>query len=434
MIRSFLKKLFCVLTISSVLIVLVLVFLIYVEFFRFGSFGHPNDVRGDGARHADRMPQWSSDGDTIAVNIGGSIYAVSTDGGELWQIPEEGRGEYGEYSPSLSPDGRVAYSIYYRYDGGPLRALFGDDNGYYIETVDIDGTGVKRLTSVGRYNASSIPVWLPDGSGIAFKTDEYIRGDDVSRQVVRWETMAPDGSGRRILKSPGRFDRVSWANRSQRVAYATESEDGSAYTISTVRWDGTDEITVAEVDELGKNGWVSVPEWSHADDRIYFVTYQRVAGTLDYGSKLYSVASDGSDLRVVSDLGEGFDVHEVAVSPDGAELLFVNRDISQEGYYGVYLMNTDGADLRNLTGSYDFTNDIASHGGGGSAPYVSWSPDGSRIAVFYRNDHPIIDGRRLVLFTMARDGSDIRALITGIPPQLGHGELLQPAEDPAEAE
>ena len=432
MIRSFLKKLFCVLTISSVLIVLVLVFLIYVEFFRFGSLiGHPNDIRGDGARYADRTPRWSSDGDTIAVNIGGSIYAVSTDGGELWQIPEEGRGEYGEYSPSLSSDGRVAYSIYYRYDGGPLRALFGDDNSYYIETVDIDGTGVKRLTSVGRYNASSSPVWLPDGSRIAFKTNEYIRGDDVSRQVVRWETMAPDGSDRRILKSPGRFDRVSWANRSQRVTYAAESADGNAYTISTVRWDGTDEITVAEVDELGKNGWVSVPEWSHADDRIYFVTYQRVAGTLDYDSKLYSVASDGSGMPVIIDLGGWGAYTGFHLSPDGSELLFAKRD-------GVYLMNTDGTNLRNLTGGHDFLNNktfVEGYSPPGVAPYyASWSPDGSRIAVLNHGVIPVVDGRSLRLFTMARDGSDIRALITGSPPGPGHGELLQPAEDPAVAE
>ena len=371
-------------------------------------------------------PQWSSNGEAVLVDIHfyntdpvsidgiydlsiDGIYDLSIDGDELRYIVDG-------YSPSLSRDGRVTYGKYE--DGGRIFDFWSDEEGHYVETVNRDGSDVKRVGKAG--NRISNPVWSPDGSRIAFFADEHgltiakSDGSDVSR------------SNNFIKEWRGR-----WSNDGERVAaLATRHENRSTHMLVNVSQDTTDTIVIAE--ESGDEPMISLPDWSPSDDRLYFARKDRTTPT--WTTKMYSVNIDGSDLRVVSDLGEGFDVHEVAVSPDGAELLFVNRDISQEGYYGVYLMNTDGADLRNLTGSYDFTNDIASHGGGGSAPYVSWSPDGSRIAVFYRNDHPIIDGRRLVLFTMARDGSDIRALITGIPPQLGHGELLQPAEDPAVTE
>ena len=416
--RNWLRYLRC--TIIVIIVILVVLFIIVVTALNNVpiDFGHDGEAELERHRQsvqlrfANRTPRWSSDGETIAVNIGDSIYAVSTDGKDLRRIPEKKSSEskYGEFAPTLLNDGRVAYRLYLDHgileeNVGGLFDFITDPDGNYIESAKLDGTDVKRVAYTG--DLISNPFSSPDGSRIAFFTSEH-----------GLTTTESDGSDVRRTDSDLIGWTGRWSNDGQRVAVLTTDYEGIPALVN-IRSDGTDAIVIAK--GLGDTPVISLPDWSPSDDRMYFA--KKDQATPPWPTKLYSVNSDGSGLRMIADLGIGFDNKEVAVSPDGSELLFAKSD-------GVYLMNTDGTDLRSLTGSYGFTNGIASHGGGGSAPYVSWSPDGSRIAVFYRNDHPIIDGRRLVLFTMARDGSDIRALITGYPPQLGHGELLQPAEDP----
>ena len=393
----------------------------------------------DATQSADRTPRWSSDGQTIVVNISDYIYAVSADGDEFWRIPKKTSADrkYGEYSPSLSPDGRVAYRLYLEEDSIGFFELITDDEGNYIESAKLDGSDVKRVAYTGKLPSN--PVFSPDGSRIAFKTLEHERipGELGSRPVILWKTMAPDGSDKRILKSPGRFDRVEWSNYSRRVAYVEESEDGSGYTVSSVRWDGTDERTVAEVSKSDAYRRITRPTWSPTDNRIYFAVKDEVVGTPFVDAvKLYSVASDGSGMRLIADLGETSINSGPHLSPDGSEFLFVNER-------GVYVMNKDGTNLRNLTSSHDFTNDrifISYSDYALISPYYAyyalWSPDSSRIAVFYLGYYPIIDDRVVALLTMARDGSDTRALIVHEDGMFrsGNGELLQPEEDPAGAQ
>ena len=408
----------------TIIVILVVLFILVVIAFNNVpiDFGHDGEAERERHRQsaqlrfANRTPRWSSDGETIAVNIGDSIYAVSTDGKDLRRIPEKKSSDskYGEFAPTWLNDGRVAYRLYLddsilEDNVGGLFDFITDPDGNYIESAKLDGSDVKRVAYTG--DLISNPFSSPDGSRIAFFTSEH-----------GLTTTKSDGSDVRRTDS----DLIGWAGRwsndGRRVAVLTTDYEGIPALVN-IRSDGTDAIVIAK--GLGDTPVISLPNWSPSDDRMYFA--KKDQATPPWPTNLYSVSSDGSGLRMIADLGIGFDNEEVAVSPDGSELLFAKRD-------GVYLMNTDGTNIRNLTSGYDFTDDIASHGGGGSAPYVSWSPDGSRIAVHNHGVIPRVDGRKLRLFTMARDGSDIRALITGIPPQLGHGELLQPAEDPAVTE
>ena len=362
-------------------------------------------------RSVDSTPQWSSDGQTIAVNIDDSIYTVSADGEDLRQVPKKRSTEskYGEFSPTLLNNGRVAYRLYLE-DNVGFFDLIRDPEGNYIESAKLDGSDVKRVAYTGELISN--PISSPDGSRIAFFTREH-----------GLTTTKSDGSDMRRTDS----DLIGWAGRwsndGQRGAVLTNDYEGVPALVN-IRSDGTDPIVIAK--GLGDTPVISLPDWSPSDDRLYFA--KKDQATPPWPTKLYSVNSDGSDLRMIADLAVGFDTKEVDVSPDGSELLFAKRD-------GVYLMNTDGTNIRNLTSGYDFTNDFVHVDGLAiSGNYASWSPDGSRIAVFYQDQYPIIDGHVVVLFTMARDGSDIRALITGYPPGPGHGELLQPEEDPAVAE
>ena len=387
------------------------------------NFGHDGEAelerhrQSAQLRFADRTPQWSSDGQTIVVNIDDSVYAVSADGMELRRIPEKRSADskYGEFSPTWLNEGRIAYRLYLDHgiledNVGGLFDFITDPDGNYIESAKLDGTDVKRVAYTG--DSISNPIASPDGSRIAFFTSEH-----------GLSTAKSNGSDIRYSKNLLHGSEATWSDDGQSIALLVYSEAKQTHAVKTMRWDGTDVRTAVKFES--QKPVLSSLEWSPDNETIYFKRSDRI-DPASFLIRLYPVNSDGSGLRVMP-----FAASEVAVSPDGSALLFAEHD-------GVYIVNTDGTNLRNITSGYDFRSDVVYTNDGplvrSYVGYASWSPDGSRIAVFYQDQYPIIDGHVVVLFTMARDGSDIRALITGYPPGPGHGELLQPAEDPAVTE
>ena len=403
-----------VITLAVVLVVLrtCMLFTYSIENFEIGDVGAYEQIeRMQIERSVYRTPQWSSDGSTIAVNIDDSIYAVSTDGKDLRRIPEKKSAEskYGEYSPTMLNDGRVAYRLYLE-DNVGFFDLIVDDEGNYIESAKLDGTDVKRVAYTG--DLISNPIASPDGSRIAFFTSEH-----------GLTTAKSDGSDVRYSNNPIHGSEATWSGDGQSIALLVYSEAKQTHAVKTMRWDGTAVRTVVKFES--KEPVLSSLELSPDNETIYFKRSDRI-DPASFLIRLYSVNNDGSGLRMMP-----FAASEVAVSPDGSELLFAKSD-------GMYLINTDGTNLRNITSGYDFRSDVVYTNDGplvrSYVGYASWSPDGSRIAVLFNSTYPVIDGHVVVLFTMARDGSDIRALITGYPPGPGHGELLQPAENPAVTE
>jgi Tol biopolymer transport system component len=75
-------------------------------------------------------------------------------------------------------------------------------------------------------------------------------------------------------------------------------------------------------------------------------------------------------------------------SPDGKQIAFSMVDKSN-GNFNIFVVNTDGTGLKNLTDAPRFSADPA------------WSPDGKKIA--YASDRP---GARIRLWLMNADGSE----------------------------
>ncbi|MDG1022058.1 MAG: hypothetical protein P8O77_11270, partial [Emcibacteraceae bacterium] len=94
-------------------------------------------------------------GTTIAMDIQGVLWTMSTKGGEAKAITSGQQPEVRE--PSFSPDGsKIAFQGFYQ--------------GYFhIWTVNVDGSGLKQITE-GQFDDRE-PFWNADGETITFASD-----------------------------------------------------------------------------------------------------------------------------------------------------------------------------------------------------------------------------------------------------------------------
>ena len=147
-----------------------------------------------------------------------------------------------------------------------------------------------------------------------------------------------------------------------------EDERGTLQqAVYTVNADGSDRTIVLGPTEKTELSVASNLAWSPDGRRIGFLS--RVGGAV----KLYTMVSDGSDLReTAGGLGIGAKHGSVSWSSDGSRILISKDKV-------LYVGNADGSNLRRV----------------GTGSRSAWSPDGSRAA----------------LYTMAPDGSDVRILV-----------------------
>ena len=323
---------------------------------------------------ADRTPQWYGDGQAIVVSDGYRFFRVSAAGDELEELGDKPRGR-AHYSPSLSPDGQLAYQVYYFQDRRLERR---------IEVIGADE--LARSLAESDLNSSfqsMYPVWSPDGERLAFV--RVWRRHQVVMMSVDGTDVTSFEIGRRASDRYGSVRRVAWSNDSQRIAFLSERSDWT-FGYDTAQWDGSERTPIA-----APSGTQVLPAWSPGGDLLYIVKGDRGE------SSLYSVGSDGTGEHLVADLGRDDIRRELQMSPDGSRLLMDGR----------FLINVDG------TGFTRFNE-----GSGLDVGHASWSPDGSRIAV----SNPWMT---VVLYTMAPDGSDVRALLRRSEDgslELGYGE------------
>ena len=383
------------------------------------------------SQRADRTPQWSADGQTLVVNLGGDIYGASVDGNRLWYVAYRTAEYNGVFGPALSVNGEVAYLRYY-----PDKS--------HIEIADINGVNAaepNRLFS--ETERDDYPKWSTDGSRLAFDTNgeltimtkrELEPSSDLSSILRFWrkDDIRAKYDESVIDNWPTNMPAV-WSNNGQRIAYTyssaiyndyTDEYDISLARIVNVRWDGADEKIAMEQKSPRDEFRPALFEptalaWSPADDRIYFVYYELADGEdAGYTPSVRSARPDGSDERIIAVWAEGFRVKGLKLSPDGSQLLFTtHRSPKDSGIMlsteELYVMSADGSAAKKV---FEPVDDIYRDR---TPIYASWSPDGSRIAV-----HDLGHGGNV--FTISPDGSDARVVIgPGVQP--GYGKPLQEA-------
>jgi Tol biopolymer transport system component len=237
----------------------------------------------------DGEPGWSPDAALVAYAVEQNgrrdIVTMNADGTNVQALASDERAD--EAAPSYSPDGsRIAYEadadgnreIYVvganganrvRLTSHPARdqmpawspdgkkIVFTSDReappSFDLYLMNVDGTGVERLTSSGNNWA---PQFSPDGTRIAFHSnrDVYVL-DLVTRQLRRltFDTQAGDGMY------------PTWSRTGERIAFMTARS--GAMQIFVMNADGTDQKPLVRM----PTGSAIEPRWSPKDDRVLFV-------------------------------------------------------------------------------------------------------------------------------------------------------------------
>ena len=262
---------------------------------------------------------------------------------------------------------------------GSLRA--GNDDVY---VMNIDGSGQRRLTTDSSFDAAPAP--SPDRRSIAFASD---RSGQTQIYV-----MATDGSDVRNLSNSTSFDYApTWSPDGQRIVFQRQSA-GTGFDVWVMDADGTDQqrLTSLPANEVGAavspDGSTVVFTGNNGGNRDVWTMplaggtpVNITAGTCIAGSDpcqlatdfqpawtpegrivlfsdrsggggIWTIAADGSDSRLVIDLGDA-GVSTPSVSPNGKWIAFVTDVDNLGGPRSVYTVRSDGTHLRRLTTTND---------------------------------------------------------------------------------
>jgi Tol biopolymer transport system component len=302
---------------------------------RFGAldaleFPHPEQppTRAD-ARQTQVLPRYTR-GRTPVV-----VFALLVAAAGIGFAVDAFRGKPGVPEPSTPLDTDTI--AYVEFDGRTLK--------WSLFTMEADGSSVTRIP-IELPGEVFHPSWSPDGTKLAFDVQVQSEGGDTEIYAVN-----ADGSNLSKLTSTAGWNFLpAWSPDGSRIAYVHTS--GYNHDIWVMDADGSNPVRLTHDPDLDLN-----PTWSPDGGKLAFESNRT-------GSpEIYVMNADGSRVSRQTN-SPGFD-GSPAWSPDGRRIAFV----SDRDGPGIYLMESDGSDVRKL---------VESEQVGPAEP--AWSPDGAHLA------------------------------------------------------
>jgi Tol biopolymer transport system component len=272
------------------------------------------------------------------------------------------------------------------------KLVFQTSMGGDIYTIDVDGSGLQRITD------GMDPVWSPDGEQIAFIRWREPRGV--------WVIDAGGSDERRIFDwSEARYP--SWSPDGGQIVFSrqaggTEEREfcfrGRCFSIPARTFWKLGIVNPGDggfVEPLPNSDVSQTPDWSPAGDQIAFdavhgLTVQSVDGTVSY--QMTDAANDTNPVW----------------SPDGSKIAFTRR---QHDHWEVYVVTVSGGPdagggrVQRLT-----TTPKKPNGEVASSAAPAWSPDGNHIAFLTDRAGTTAAGGEWEIWVMRADGSAQRPM------------------------
>ena len=280
----------------------------------------------------------------------------------------------GQARSAVTSNGMLAYA----------HRSFGATEGWWLETVNADGTGRARLQS------GELPRWAPAGNDLLLSRSAFV-GQTGSGMSSLFRIRA-DGSGEQLLSAGVAAVRSpSWSPDGSQIAYKDASRTNSAAgEIWVMKADGTGKTRITN-DGLAKGNldWGGPP----SGPRIAYVGFAP-----DGGWGLFTIAPDGTARARVTAVPSSLafamgGTGTLDWSSDGTRIALAStnsRTVCGHGIcpgpWDIWVVDLRSNSLRNVTGT--------SLWGSLDEKEPSWSPDGTRIA--FSGSARRWDGRRVV--------------------------------------
>jgi len=291
---------------------------------------------------------------------------------------------------SVAHNGKIAFT-------SNRSSKIGHMENYDIYSIEPDGSNLSRLTKSTHWEMR--PMWSPDGTKLTFSDD---RGD-VGIPVM----SADDSNLRYIPTDPDITGSINvfptWSANGTKLAFSGKDSPGAApYDFYAMDLDGSNQTNLTNTSTYSE----SYADFSPDGSQVCF----SLAASLDtkLASGIYLMNADGSDpTLLIRDLASD----HCDWSPDGTKIAFEDTD-KENGDFEVYIINTDGSGLINLT-----SNSVGDYN-------PRWSPDGTKIT-FQSDREGDYD-----IYTMDADGSDVALLTTDSGSQLQQVHDMDPDWQP----
>ena len=263
------------------------------------------------------------------------------------------------------------------------RVAYAGDDGR-IWTARGDGSESQAVSSVGGLS----PTWSPDGARIAFR-HLGAQGSDIY-------VAEADGRDEHKITDGGENWSPAWSPDGTKIAYSRDLGEGQRIVVATPDGHMLANLTADQEGEY--------PAWSPDGTRIAFASFRN-------NYDIWIMDADGSNKRNLT-RSSSYDMYP-AWSPDGSKIAFgTDRGIPHVGgdyvQQEIYVMNADGTNVRNSTGSRSVADG-----------FPAWAPNGE--LTWIRGNDP---AHPPMLWAMQADGSARKSL--GIAAQF---PAWQPASD-----
>jgi eukaryotic-like serine/threonine-protein kinase len=330
-------------------------------------------------------PRWSPDSSSILYF---SPAASGTVQGSIWEIPALG----GAPRRVVNSVGGADVSL----TDGRLALFRLAKQGIQLVTVPTDGSRFEVVAEFAPATYYLYPRWSPDGRWIAFQ-----RGDSIRFDI--FVVPAKGGEPRQLTRDNDMMSGFAWLPDSMGIVYSSSRGGTMPYLPTLGLWQVTlrdgkvRRVTSGETSytspDISKSGAILVSRmklqtdiWKFPVDRLPTENVRRgIRVTRQTGQVLTPTASsDDKEVAFLSDSGGHANLWVVSTesgglrqitherdpsvtlgvpvwSPDGRTIAFVSSRGNQGLTFGIWLVDSDGSNLRNLANP-------------GLGP--AWSPDG----------------------------------------------------------
>lgn len=333
---------------------------------------------------------------------------------------------------SQQPKGQIAY-------------IFKDASGtHQIYTINVDGSGIKRLTNLG---PNYSPAWSPDGKKIAFISSRngggeiFVMDKDGSNQInltpatisIGEPVWSPDGSKILFLANPGStdlhqtefglytmnsdgtywqqlaygsFDGYSWSPDGRKIVFALYQDKSKQWDLYVIDSGGGNLSNITN-----SSDWEGNPKWSPDGKKIIYTlsfdtegTYESINVTFSHQQLFVMDIDESNQNRLSNDTSKSQNstyIGRYSWSPDGKKVVYVEDN-------NIYIINADGSNRKEIIG----TGDTRSN----SLP--TWSPDGQWISFLSNEKYYINPDFKTDVFIVDIDGNNLTNL-TNSPTGVG---------------